>query len=89
MSYTIVESKVFNAESAFDIFEFMGNEFDLNDFTPIVSPLVNSLPEITALGFTAIEPRGFGNADTAVYALDVSDYYDNDEIRIALLEYNA
>lgn len=66
-------------------------DLDFNDFTVIDSPqhaysdsFKDSLKE---LGYAdALLPRGAGNADTAFYALDMSDYYSDDSVRVALID---
>lgn len=66
-------------------------DLDFNDFTVIDSPqnaYSNSFKDaLKELGYAdALLPRGAGNADTAFYALDTSNYYSEDTVRVALID---
>lgn len=66
-------------------------DLDFNDFTVIDSPqhaYSDSFKDaLKELGYAdALLPRGAGNADTAFYALDTSDYYSDDIVRVALID---
>lgn len=66
-------------------------DLDMGDFVVPGSPWMNMTDEfkseLSRLGFAdGIMPRGMGNGDTAFYALDMREYYDEDIVRIALID---
>lgn len=66
-------------------------DLDMGDFIVLNSPWsVESdefKGELSRLGFAdGILPRGAGNSDTAIYALDMREYYDEDIVRVALID---
>lgn len=74
---------------------FAGTEFEVDlDFSEFISPgspwlnfSEEFLTEVDRMGFSgAFLPRGYGNADTAFYALDMRYFYDSDMIRVALVD---
>lgn len=55
--------------------------------TPWLTLSKEHVSELAKLGFTdGFSPRGYGNSDTAFYALDLTEYYDFDAIRVALID---
>ena len=66
-------------------------DLDMNDFMILGNPWSDEsdefVQELTRLGYAdGIMRRGAGNSDTAFYALDFREYYDEDIVRVALID---
>lgn len=66
-------------------------DLDMNDFMILDGPwgtFPAMMDELSRLGYVGgIMARGMGNSDTAFYALDMREYYDEDIVRVALIDH--
>lgn len=66
-------------------------DLDMNDFMLLDGPWgthTGLMDELSRLGYAdGIMARVMGNSDTAFYALDMREYYDEDIVRVALIDH--